>query len=166
MHLLAQAILSGVFIGASLGGSLEVIDQDRQCVIWSNDNHGCTGYSASFAELNGTDCSELNEAVNGTRKDFSALNVEACGTENGKDAAWIMVDLTGEVTFFNQNGDKSGCTLNHGLKAGSWCNASDPKHMTTADLSSASTSSTTAMSATMSDFKSKTTTFTSACVSP
>ncbi|KAJ5152437.1 hypothetical protein N7492_009717, partial [Penicillium capsulatum] len=165
MHLPVQAVLIGVFVSTSLGGSLEVIDQGRQCVIWSNDSHGCTGYSASFAELNGTDCSELSKVVNGTRKDFSALNVEACGTKNGKDVAWITVNLTGEVTFFNQDGEKSGCTLNHGLKAGSWCNASDPKPMTTTDLSSASISSTTATvssSATMSDSKSNTTTFTAA----
>lgn len=57
MHLPVPAVLIGFFIHTSLGASLGVIDQDRQCLIWSNDNHACTGYSEPFAELNGSDCS-------------------------------------------------------------------------------------------------------------
>jgi hypothetical protein len=60
MNILVQAALIGVFIRASLGASLGVINQDHQCLIWSNDNHGCTGYSEPFAEINGTDCSGIN----------------------------------------------------------------------------------------------------------
>lgn len=43
------APLASVFARASLGGTLEVIDYDRQRVILSNDKYGCTGYSASLA---------------------------------------------------------------------------------------------------------------------
>ena len=37
-------------------GALQIIDQDGQCLMWSEDNYGCTGYSASFGLLNGEDC--------------------------------------------------------------------------------------------------------------
>lgn len=53
MCLLVLAIHVGVFVRTFMGGSLEAIDEDRQCVIWSDDSHGCTCYSASFAELKG-----------------------------------------------------------------------------------------------------------------
>jgi hypothetical protein len=61
MQIPLLAVLIGVFIRTSLGASLGVIDQDRQCLIWSNNNHGCTGYSEPFAELNGTDCSGISQ---------------------------------------------------------------------------------------------------------
>lgn len=67
----------------------------------------------------------MSEVINGTRQDFTVLNVDACGTENGSSVASIEVRQTGLVTFFNQNGDMSACTLNNGFKAGSWCSASD-----------------------------------------
>lgn len=50
-------LLASVYIRAALGGALKVLDYDRQCVIWSDDNHGCTGYSASFGLLDGDSCS-------------------------------------------------------------------------------------------------------------
>ncbi|KAJ5109910.1 hypothetical protein N7532_002555 [Penicillium argentinense] len=120
MRFSVPAILVRVFIRTSFGGALQVIDEDRECKIYSNDNHGCTGYSASFGKLNGDDCSEISEVVNGTRKDSASIDVAACGTENGKNVAWILVNQTGEVTFFNQNGDKAGS-----------CNASDHEPLTT-----------------------------------
>ncbi|KAF3004648.1 hypothetical protein E8E15_000458 [Penicillium rubens] len=93
--------------------------------MWSNDNYGCTGYSASFGQLDGNDCSKFSEVINGTRQDYSVLSVDACDTENGEPAAWIQVNVTGLVTFSNQGGDESTCTLNDGFKVGSWCSASD-----------------------------------------
>lgn len=51
------AILAMIQAGNSQAGTLEVIDHDGQCLIWSNDNFGCTGYSASFGPLDGADCS-------------------------------------------------------------------------------------------------------------
>jgi hypothetical protein len=50
-------LLAAVYISSVLGGTLEVIDYDGKCVIWSNGNHGCTGYSASFGLLDGNSCS-------------------------------------------------------------------------------------------------------------
>jgi hypothetical protein len=52
-------LLTSAYIRAALGGSLTVIDHDRQCVIWSDDNYGCTGHSASFGLLDGDDCSGM-----------------------------------------------------------------------------------------------------------
>ncbi|KAJ5642525.1 hypothetical protein N7490_006703 [Penicillium lividum] len=119
------AILVIAYARSSFGSALEVIDYDGQCVMWSNDNYGCTGYSASFGLLDGDECSNFSEVINGTRQDKSVLNVDACGTENGEPAAWIQVNKTGLVTFSNQNGDESTCTLNNGFNVGSWCSASN-----------------------------------------
>ncbi|CAG8302807.1 unnamed protein product [Penicillium salamii] len=93
--------------------------------MWSNDNYGCTGYSASFSQLNGNDCSDLSQVVDDTREDLPALDVDACGTENGLPAASIRVNQNGIVTFFNQGGDHSECTLNDKFKVGSWCSVVD-----------------------------------------
>ena len=38
-------LFASAYIRAALGGALKVIDYDRQYVIWSDDNHGCIGYS-------------------------------------------------------------------------------------------------------------------------
>lgn len=50
-------MLASAYARVSLGGTLEIIDIDNQCAIWSYDNHGCTGSSASFSRLDGDDCS-------------------------------------------------------------------------------------------------------------
>ena len=109
-------LLAVVYVRTSFGGTLEVIDYDGQCLVWSKANHGCTGYSAPFAEPDGEDCSsgqlpdhkiqhginellELTEVINGVRTDFSVLNVDACGTENGLPAASIEVKQTRLVPF-------------------------------------------------------------------
>lgn len=134
-------LVASVYIRAALGGALKVIDYDRQCVIWSDDNHGCTGYSASFGLLDGNDCSgelyfyrysigtneglDLSNVTHGIRKEYSKLNVDTCGTENGQPVAWIQVNDNGVVKFHNQNGNKAGCTLDNGLKVGSSCIASN-----------------------------------------
>ncbi|KAI2697362.1 hypothetical protein CBS147339_9965 [Penicillium roqueforti] len=68
-------LLASVYIRAALGGSLTVIDYDRQCVIWSDDNYGCTGHSSSFGLLDGDDCSDLSMITHGIRKDYSKLDV-------------------------------------------------------------------------------------------
>ncbi|KAJ5917561.1 hypothetical protein N7466_011115 [Penicillium verhagenii] len=65
----------------------------------------------------------------------SALSVDVCGTEDGSPAAWIQVNHTGLVTFYNRNGNISTCLLNKGLKAGSWCIASETEVFTTNLLS-------------------------------
>jgi hypothetical protein len=85
--------------------------------------------------------SEIIEVVNGARRDSTTSKVDACGTKDGKDLAWILVNQTGEVTFFNRNGDKSGCQLNNGLKTGSWCKATDPNPVSSKDAVQSSASS-------------------------
>ncbi|KAJ6045292.1 uncharacterized protein N7446_012156 [Penicillium canescens] len=90
-------ILASAYASGSLAGTLEIIDIDGQCAIWSYDNHGCTGSSEFFSKLDGDDCS----------------------------IAWIEVEHTGLVSFFNYQGDKSACTLDNGLKHGSRCIATD-----------------------------------------
>ncbi|KAI2741986.1 hypothetical protein DTO013F2_8649 [Penicillium roqueforti] len=107
--------------GISQAGTLEVIDHDGKCLIWSNDNYGCTGYSASFGLLDGADCSELSEVVKGDRHELNVLNIDVCGREDGSRAAWIQVNHTGLVTFTNKNGNEASCVLNNGLNTGSWC---------------------------------------------
>ncbi|KAJ5466007.1 hypothetical protein N7530_009794 [Penicillium desertorum] len=122
--------------GISQAGTLEVIDHDGKCLIWSNDNYGCTGYSASFGLLDGADCSgrhpplklkiainnslELSEVVKGDRHELNVLNIDVCGREDGSRAAWIQVNHTGLVTFTNKNGNEASCVLNNGLNTGSW----------------------------------------------
>jgi hypothetical protein len=119
MHVFLIAILSIIQAGISQAGTLEVIDHDGQCLIWSNDNYGCTGYSASFGLLDGVDCLsrhpqlklqtafnsllELSEVVNGNRHELNVLNVDACGTEDGSPVAWIQVNHTGVVTFTKED---------------------------------------------------------------
>lgn len=43
----------------------------------------------------------LSEVVDGHRKAEAIVSVDACGTENGQPAAWIVVNDKGLVTFFN-----------------------------------------------------------------
>lgn len=68
---------------------------------------------------------ELSEVKNGTRQDYSVVNVDTCGEQDGKSTAQIQVNKTGLVTFSNRGGNKSECRLNKGFKVGSWCSAVD-----------------------------------------
>lgn len=83
----------------------------------------------SIGQLLRCDCTEenqeLSEVTNGVRHEYAVLNVDACGTIDGNPAAWIHVNQTGLVTFSNQNGDQSSCTLDDGFKVGSSCISSD-----------------------------------------
>ncbi|KAJ5566723.1 uncharacterized protein N7459_010105 [Penicillium hispanicum] len=124
MRLFHSLLIAVFFASVTFAGFLQVIDHDGQCEIWSNNNYGCTGYSESFALLNGADCSDLSKVIDGNRQDYHFLQVDACGTDNEGPVAWIQVDQNGVVTFFNENGDKSACTLGNGLTVGSLCSAS------------------------------------------
>lgn len=57
MGLYSVILLASIYASASLGGTLEVIDYNGQCLVYSAGNYGCTGYSAPFGLLNGSDCS-------------------------------------------------------------------------------------------------------------
>ncbi|CAI7620201.1 unnamed protein product [Penicillium palitans] len=118
-------MLACVYSRISLGGTLEIIDIDNQCAVWSYDNHGCTGSSAFFSRLDGDDCSALDEVANSTHSGYPMRGSEACGTENNSSAAWVKVERPGVISFFNFQGEKSACTLDNGLKHGSRCTALD-----------------------------------------
>ncbi|KAJ5350328.1 hypothetical protein N7541_008055, partial [Penicillium brevicompactum] len=123
-------MLASAYARISLGGTLEIIDVDNQCAIWSYDNHGCTGSSAFFSRLDGDDCSRLDKVANSTHPGYPMRGAEACGTENNSSAAWVKVEKTGVITFYNFQGDSSTCTLDNRLKHGSRCTASDLIHST------------------------------------
>ncbi|KAF3009287.1 hypothetical protein E8E15_002049 [Penicillium rubens] len=123
-------MLASAYARASLGGTLEIIDIDNQCAIWSYDNHGCTGSSAFFSQLDGDDCSRLDKVANSTHSGYPLRGAEACGTENDSAAAWVKAEKNGVITFYNFQGDKSACKLDKGLKHGSRCTASDLKSST------------------------------------
>jgi hypothetical protein len=44
-------------ISISLGGSLQIIDYEDQCFMYSTENFNCTGASEPFAPLEGAFCS-------------------------------------------------------------------------------------------------------------
>ncbi|CAI7582970.1 unnamed protein product [Penicillium manginii] len=130
MHFAIPALITGIFMRTCLGGVFQVIDEDHGCKIYTNDVHGCTGYSASFATLHGKDCSDLTVVVDETRLGLPYVDAAACGQVDGNNEAWIRVEKTGEVIFSNLNGDKAKCKLDNGLNTGSSCSASDYKPLT------------------------------------
>ncbi|CAG7957021.1 unnamed protein product [Penicillium nalgiovense] len=125
MRFSVAIILASAYARASLGGTLEIIDIDKKCAIWSNDNHGCTGSSAFFSQLDGDYCSKLDKVTNSTHQGYPMRGAEACGTESNSSAAWVKVEEPGVITFYNLQGDRSRCELDNGLKHGSRCTASD-----------------------------------------
>lgn len=46
-----------LFNSVALAGSFVVINNNGECMLWSQSNHGCTGYSVPFAQLEGKSCS-------------------------------------------------------------------------------------------------------------
>ncbi|CAG7969807.1 unnamed protein product [Penicillium salamii] len=150
-------MLASAYARVSLGGTLEIIDVDNQCAIWSYDNHGCTGSSAFFSRLDGEDCSRLDKVANSTHPGYPMRGAEACGTENNSSAAWVKVEKTGVITFYNFQGDSSTCTLDNRLKHGSRCTASNLIHSTkssSTESSSTESSSTESFSTKSSSTKS------------
>ncbi|CAG8945131.1 unnamed protein product [Penicillium salamii] len=122
MHFSLIVMLASAYTQASFGGTLEIINIDNQCVIWSYNNHGCTGSSTFFSQLNRNNCS--NKVANSTHSGYPLCGAEACGMENNSSAAWVKVEKPGVITFYNFQGDKLTCTLDNELKHSSWCTAS------------------------------------------
>ena len=167
MHSSLIAILAIIHAGTSQAGTLEVIDHDRQCVIWSNDNYSMAAqvtlrllaFSMGLIVQVGTSIEiktainnlvDLSEVVKGNRHELNVLNVDVCGTEDGLPAAWIQVNHTGLVTFTNKNGNQACCVLDDGLKTGSWCVATEnldktnsPSYLSTSNLSTSTLSTST-----------------------
>lgn len=54
MHLLLAFFTS---ISVALAGTLQIIDHQAQCFVYSTENFDCTGISEPFAPLNGISCS-------------------------------------------------------------------------------------------------------------
>jgi hypothetical protein len=50
-------VLAVIYAKHSVAGTLSIVDVSSQCMIWSNDNHGCTGHSTPFSVPKGEDCS-------------------------------------------------------------------------------------------------------------
>lgn len=57
MRLLIFLLLAVFYTKHSIAGTLSIVDVGSQCIIWSNNNHGCTGHSTPFSLLNREDCS-------------------------------------------------------------------------------------------------------------
>ncbi|KAJ5117444.1 hypothetical protein N7448_011076 [Penicillium atrosanguineum] len=106
----------------AFAGSLLVFSNKGQCRIWSDNNYGCTGYSAPFANLNGADdCSDL--LTNMESNDPNTLKIDTCRAEDGRQVSWINVNKDSTVSFENQQGDTANCKLNDNLKVGSRCSS-------------------------------------------
>lgn len=57
MQFLDYVRLFCLFADVAFGGSLIIINNHDQCMVWSESNYGCTGYSSPFARLDGRNCS-------------------------------------------------------------------------------------------------------------
>ncbi|KAJ5117854.1 uncharacterized protein N7443_001761 [Penicillium atrosanguineum] len=126
MHFPQHALFLGLFASIALGGSLRIINNNKQCMVWSEDNYGCTGSSAPFAKLDGKDCS-----------DHDTVKLDICGTKDGQQLAWVDVDKKGTVSFLNIQGNTFTCALDNKFMMDSKC-----------DHASASTSSASSRSST------------------
>jgi hypothetical protein len=75
MHLLLAFFTS---ISVVLAGTLQIMDHQGQCFVYSTKNFDCTGISEPFAPLNGTSCSSKTTIVDEelvlttSRSDYSA----------------------------------------------------------------------------------------------
>ncbi|CAG8906763.1 unnamed protein product [Penicillium salamii] len=144
-------MLASAYARISLGGTLEIIDVDNQCAIWSYDNHGCTGSSAFFSRLDGDDCSRLDKVANSTHPGYPMRGAEACGTENNSSAAWLRSKKLGRCTASDLiHSTKSSSTESFSTKS---CSTKSSSALTTLDYSSSTMepSSTTFQTVTISD---------------
>ncbi|KAJ5742260.1 hypothetical protein N7533_011669, partial [Penicillium manginii] len=125
MRPLLFPVLTAIYTKYCVAGILSIVDVGSQCMIWSNNNHGCTGHSIPFSVPKGEDCSKLGGKAISNGHDLPIVSVEACTTEKGLLAVWILLEKTGRATFFNKQGNISACTLSDGLKVGSMCDTVD-----------------------------------------
>jgi hypothetical protein len=141
MNFLRYVRLICLFAGAAFGGSLIIINNNGQCMVWSESNYGCTGYSAPFARLDGRDCSSrfngahgfnfqksqtlLGFAMKGSSVKNETVKLDICGKEDGRQVAWVNVKKNGTVSFLNQQGTTATCALDDGFNVGSKCSVTD-----------------------------------------
>ncbi|KAJ5146603.1 uncharacterized protein N7515_001167, partial [Penicillium bovifimosum] len=145
MQFLDYVSLFCLFADVAFGGSLIIINNHDQCMVWSESNYGCTGYSSPFARLDGRDCSSFN--VNGTHINNETLKLDICGTIDGRQVAWVNVTKDGTVSFLNQQGTIGTCSLDDDFNVGSKCSVTEtgPSYSATALPVSRQTSATTSI---------------------
>ncbi|KAJ5974768.1 hypothetical protein N7481_008475 [Penicillium waksmanii] len=106
-------------VSTVLGGTLQIIDHQGQCFVYSTHNFGCTGVSEPFAPLDGVSCSSLNKANNSTQSDPPSFKAMLCGSS--QHPAWVEVYRSGLLYFHNYQGDEGSCKINGDLVKGSLC---------------------------------------------
>lgn len=139
----------------ALGGTLQFVDHQGQCFVYSTNNFGCTGISEPFAPLDGTSCSskrppeskesywqllDINLKTNETNSSSSASKVMLCGSSQ-KGPAWVKVHENGFLNFHNEHGDDGNCTVDKSLENGSLCTISNHLETSSASKESQLTSS-------------------------
>ncbi|KAJ5982291.1 hypothetical protein N7451_012391 [Penicillium sp. IBT 35674x] len=126
-----------------LGNTMENMDVDGLCYIYSNSTCGCTGSSEPIALLDGAFCSNLSTVDQHKRTETRAVNVTVCGPHRqaGQDLAWITADKSGLLTFQNIGGDTASCTAGKEFKVGAFCSALSGNLIKTPTETPASTSS-------------------------
>jgi hypothetical protein len=141
MNFLRYVRLICLFASAAFAGSLIIINNNGQCMVWSESNYGCTGYSAPFARLDGRDCSSrfngahdfnfqksqilLGFAIKGSSVKNQTVKLDICGKEDGRQVAWVNAKKDGTVSFLNQQGTTATCALDDGFNVGSKCSVTD-----------------------------------------
>lgn len=66
-------------------------------------------------------------AIHGKHVDREAMKLDICGTENGRQVAWVTVNKDGTIAFLNREGSTASCSLDDDLKVGSKCSVGDIK---------------------------------------
>ncbi|KAJ5556616.1 hypothetical protein N7494_000531 [Penicillium frequentans] len=103
------------FISIAFGGTLQIIDYEDQCLVYSTDNFNCTGYSEPFAPLEGDSCSRYQ----GTGSEPNAVKVNLCNSHH--HIAWVEVHRSGLLHFHNDQGDEASCSIDDPLVKGKSC---------------------------------------------
>lgn len=63
MRFTCQVGLISLSSSLAFASSFLVINNQGKCMIWSNNNYDCTGYSVPFANLNEDDCSSKSDLL-------------------------------------------------------------------------------------------------------
>ncbi|KAJ5543864.1 hypothetical protein N7494_005143, partial [Penicillium frequentans] len=136
-------LLLALFTSTSvvLGETLQVIDYEGQCFIYSTDNFNCTGVSELFAPRESTFCSskKLTGDLPTMETEFSAVKVNLCGSY--QHIAWVEVYQSGLLYFHNDQGDEASCRIDKSFQKGSSCTVGSSSWTSTSGIGPAPTSS-------------------------
>ncbi|KAJ5654849.1 hypothetical protein N7490_001852 [Penicillium lividum] len=122
-------------ISIAFGGTLQIIDYEDQCLVYSTDNFNCTGYSHPFAPLEGDSCSRYQ----GTGSEPNAVKVNLCNSHH--HIAWVEVHRSGLLHFHNDQGDEASCSIDEPLEKGKVCTIGSSVKTSTSSMRSTPTSS-------------------------